>query len=75
MQLLSLFVPLTSCTLGPATAGCSLDGFARFVHTPAETCGGPALSGLVASLLITLRLVGAQLAGFLLRLILALGHR
>lgn len=64
---------LTLSTLGPAAGGGSLDGFARLVHTPAETCGVPALSGLVASLLITLRLEGAQLAGVLL-LLLALGH-
>lgn len=41
----------------------ALNGCARFVDTPAVACGMPALNGLVVALLVTLRLVGPDLAG------------
>lgn len=68
------FASPTLSTLRPATGGGSLDGLAGLVHTPAETRGGPALSGLVASLLVALRLVGADLARVAPSLLLALGQ-
>lgn len=57
-----------------ATHGGALDGGAALVHTPAEAGGVPALHGLVAALLVTLGLEGAQLAGSRRRLRLAFGH-
>lgn len=53
----------TSATVGVATHGGALDGCAGAVHTPAEAGGVPALHGLVAALLVTLRLVGPNFAG------------
>lgn len=51
----------------------AFNGFARLVHTPAEACGMPALNGLVVALLVTLRLVGTDLAGSRSCLFLAFG--
>jgi len=56
-------VSSTSATVRAASLGGALDGVARLIDTPAEASGVPALHGLVAALLVTLRLVGTDLAG------------
>lgn len=64
----------TFLTVGVAAHHGALDGCARdAVHTPAVACGVPALHGLVAALLVTLRLVGPDLAGSRSCLLLAFG--
>lgn len=68
-------VPSTSLTVGAApTDGGALDDVAPLVHTPAVAGGVPALHGQVAALLVTLRLVGADLAASRCCLLLAFGH-
>lgn len=52
----------TSLTVGAAAHGGALDDCAALVHTPAVAGGVPALHGVVAALLITLGLVGTDLA-------------
>ena len=54
-------MPSTSLTVRAAAHGGALNGCAALVHTPAVAGGVPALHGLVAALLVTLRLVGADL--------------
>lgn len=53
----------TSLTVRVATNAGALDDIAVRVHTPAKACGVPALRGQVAALLVTLGLVGTDLAG------------
>lgn len=56
-----LFESGTSVTVWTAADCCALDGVAGLVHAPAEAGGVPALHGLVAALLIALRLVCSNL--------------
>lgn len=64
----------TFLTVGVAAHGGALDGCASdAVHTPAEACGVPALHGLEAALLVTLRLEGPDFAGSRSCLFLAFG--
>lgn len=73
----SLFF-FTSTAVRAAAHGGALDGVAGLVHTPAVSGGVPALHGLVLALLVTLRLVRADLADgvrWSLQLAFGLDHR
>lgn len=53
----------TSLTVGAATHGGAFNDIAILVHTPTVAGGVPALHGQVVALLVTLGLVGTDLAG------------
>lgn len=63
----------TLLTVREAACGGALDGRPSAVHTPAVACSVPALPGLVAALLVALRLVAPDFAGFGRSLFLAFG--
>lgn len=62
-----------SATVWVASHGGALNGIAGLIHTPAVASSVPALHGLVVALLVTLGLVGTNLADSRFRLQLAFG--